>query len=523
MVENNMEKILFVRKNKNDKTNKNGNKNICSNNKENKKSENNRMKMNFNYFLPLNALRLILISFLFLPTLCFLTSTPSSSSSSSSSYLSKHWSAECSSKHQSSLTFLSQKSVLTSTSTSTFLSMQNYPINTNDHKSPEKKKKEKTNTFFSNNFFSHQFFSKFSKSFIFERKKKAINYKPNISIITESEHFKAILIEEEKIFLTGNNSVTENIIKNENESELNNIKFNNNDDNKIENIPQKNPTVTTSSTTTTTTHKKQSSSSSSQSQPSQPPLISFHTAGNWKNKKRSWLKYKKTTGWQDPYRDGEDYFLNPCWRFFAEIFYPVLGKNKSESVDKSGSKSVSVSGSKRKSDSDSENENGVGNVAKKREVNHKMHNEGDINDDDYDNNDNNNNNNNNNNYNHNDNNYDIIDNNNDNHTLNHNDNNYDTIDNNNDNHTLNHNDNNYDTIDNNNDNHTLNHNDNNKLKFTYLHTQATIITTLHYKVKKIPLLNIIMMNYKSVLLVTLNQKPELFTYGIIIRILNSKQ
>jgi hypothetical protein len=52
----------------------------------------------------------------------------------------------------------------------------------------------------------------------------------------------------------------------------------------------------------------------------QPPLISFHTAGNWKDKKKSWGKYKKNTGWRDPYRDGEDFHGFHPWRYFAEMF-----------------------------------------------------------------------------------------------------------------------------------------------------------------------------------------------------------
>ena len=62
---------------------------------------------------------------------------------------------------------------------------------------------------------------------------------------------------------------------------------------------------------------------------SQSPLVSFHTAGNWKDKKKSWGKYKKNTGWRDPYRDGEDsgigYGGTFFWRFFAELFSDSRG------------------------------------------------------------------------------------------------------------------------------------------------------------------------------------------------------
>ena len=52
-------------------------------------------------------------------------------------------------------------------------------------------------------------------------------------------------------------------------------------------------------------------------------LVSFRTAGNWKEKRKSWGKYKKNTGWRDPYRDGEDSVIEGggtfFWRFFAEM------------------------------------------------------------------------------------------------------------------------------------------------------------------------------------------------------------
>ena len=58
------------------------------------------------------------------------------------------------------------------------------------------------------------------------------------------------------------------------------------------------------------------------------PLVSFQTAGSWKDKKKSWGKYKKNTGWRDPYRDGEDIYGFHPWRYFAEMFGGKKQQNK---------------------------------------------------------------------------------------------------------------------------------------------------------------------------------------------------
>jgi hypothetical protein len=72
--------------------------------------------------------------------------------------------------------------------------------------------------------------------------------------------------------------------------------------------------------TPTTQSLQKESKTTTLSNIKQPPLISFHTAGNWKDKKKSWGKYKKNTGWRDPYRDGEDFHGFHPWRYFAEMF-----------------------------------------------------------------------------------------------------------------------------------------------------------------------------------------------------------
>ena len=65
-------------------------------------------------------------------------------------------------------------------------------------------------------------------------------------------------------------------------------------------------------------------------------LVSFQTAGNWKKKRNTWKKYKKNTGWRDPYRDGEDSGIEGggtfFWRFFAEMISDSMtGRKNSKS------------------------------------------------------------------------------------------------------------------------------------------------------------------------------------------------
>ena len=52
-------------------------------------------------------------------------------------------------------------------------------------------------------------------------------------------------------------------------------------------------------------------------------------------KRNSWKKYKKNTGWRDPYRDGEDSIIEGggtfFWRFFAEMISDSMtGREKSK-------------------------------------------------------------------------------------------------------------------------------------------------------------------------------------------------
>lgn len=300
----------------------------------------NKKKKNYilTYFVSPQIMHLFIISSLFVPSSCFFLPSPlplpsSSSTSSYGNQYSKYWNIECYSSHQNRRMFPAQKRSSKSASTSTF--MQNYPFDTNNHNTQNEKnnkkiknsnenKEKNKNNFFSNNFFHHPFFSNFSEIPFFQKKKKE----------EVSEGVNAVMMNGvEMTVLSGHTNVKEETLNNENEEkqegkELNN---NNNDHNNLNQIlitPNKSPLTHTTAHTTT-------------------PLISFQTAGNWKIKKKTWLKYKKNTGWQDPYRDGEDN-QNPLWRFFAEVFYSGGGGGGRGSVSgggRGGSGRVSESGS----------------------------------------------------------------------------------------------------------------------------------------------------------------------------------
>ena len=263
------------------------------------------------------AFRLLVLTFLFSSSKSFSTSP-----SVCGYKYSKHWNKECSSKRYSAITPPIKKS------SSTSILMQKFPFDNNDRKSPKERMEDgsdiigtKKNYAFSNQFFHHPFFSSFSNIPFFQKKRKQQVSTAKISITTESES-KAILLDEGRMLSTGHTSVKEGtLIKVENERDFKNIETNNDNMNNNQ-FNQLSIKTSMLDKNLTITHKKSS-------------LISFQTAGNWKVKKRTWSKYRKNTGWKDPYRDGEDSFQNPLWRFFAEIFFnntPSLLQSKIGSV-----------------------------------------------------------------------------------------------------------------------------------------------------------------------------------------------